>query len=102
MFLAKQNLPFRGPRDQMLEERKGNFLQMIELLLREHLIKLEQSTQSQSGTVAVFRTGVRGARILPRETRGPQNLFDVHGSAKLTANLRDWVGGGALKTILRL
>ncbi|GBN63137.1 hypothetical protein AVEN_15191-1 [Araneus ventricosus] len=54
MFLAKQNLPFRVRREHMLSENKGNFLQLIELLskydpvLREHLIKLEQSTRSQS------------------------------------------------------
>ena len=57
MFLAKQNLPFRGHRENMLSENKGNFLQLIELLskydpvLREHLIKLEQSSQSKSGKI---------------------------------------------------
>ncbi|GBL83519.1 hypothetical protein AVEN_196366-1 [Araneus ventricosus] len=49
--------------------------------------------------VAVSRTGVRGARLVPLESRGPQNLFDVHRSAKPTVNLRHSVGGGGgLKT----
>ncbi|GBN72076.1 hypothetical protein AVEN_269479-1 [Araneus ventricosus] len=44
--------------------------------------------------VAAFRTGVRGARLVSRESRWPQNLFDVHRSAKPTVNLRHWVGRG--------
>ncbi|GBN02904.1 hypothetical protein AVEN_249549-1 [Araneus ventricosus] len=54
MFLVKQYLPFRCRREYMSSENKGNFLQLIELLskydpiLRQHLIKLEQSTQSQT------------------------------------------------------
>ena len=57
MFLVKQNLPFCGHRENMLLENKGNFLQLIGLLLnydpvlREHLIKLEQSSQSKSGKI---------------------------------------------------
>ncbi|GBO42696.1 hypothetical protein AVEN_215978-1 [Araneus ventricosus] len=52
--------------------------------------------------VADFRTGVRGARLVPLEARGSQNLFDVHRSAKQTANLRHWVGGWGLKAMLHL
>ncbi|GBM69524.1 hypothetical protein AVEN_1723-1 [Araneus ventricosus] len=37
-------------------------------------------------TVAVFLTGVRGAFLLPRESRRPQSPFSVYSSAKLTAN----------------
>ncbi|GBN40775.1 hypothetical protein AVEN_933-1 [Araneus ventricosus] len=48
--------------------------------------------------VPVFRTGVRGARLVPLESKGPQNLFDVHRSAKPTVNSRYWVGRGGLKT----
>ncbi|GBM27963.1 hypothetical protein AVEN_20577-1 [Araneus ventricosus] len=32
-------------------------------------------------SVAVFCTGVRDARLVPRKSRGPQNPFDVHSSA---------------------
>nr|CAH7750126.1 unnamed protein product [Callosobruchus chinensis] len=54
LFLAKQNLPFRGHREDVLSENRGNFVQLIELLsnydpvLKEHLIKLELSIQSKS------------------------------------------------------
>ncbi|GBN81902.1 hypothetical protein AVEN_33336-1 [Araneus ventricosus] len=46
-----------------------------------------------SQPVADFRTGVRGARLVPQDLRGPQNLFGVYGSAKPTANLRHLVFG---------
>ncbi|GBN90020.1 hypothetical protein AVEN_72421-1 [Araneus ventricosus] len=52
--------------------------------------------------VAVFRTGVRGVRLVPRESRGPQRTFDVHSSAKLTGNLRNWVVLAASKPIRRI
>ncbi|GBM92166.1 hypothetical protein AVEN_246042-1 [Araneus ventricosus] len=42
--------------------------------------------------VAGFRTGVRGARLVPRESRGPQNVFHVPRSDNLKANLQHWVG----------
>ncbi|GBM13383.1 hypothetical protein AVEN_144473-1, partial [Araneus ventricosus] len=42
--------------------------------------------------VAVFLIGVRGARLVPLES--PQNQFDVHRSAKSTANFRHWIGRG--------
>lgn len=54
LFLAGQNLPFRGHRENMLSENRGNFLELIELLskydpvLREHVTKLELSKQSTS------------------------------------------------------
>ncbi|GBN91628.1 hypothetical protein AVEN_81089-1 [Araneus ventricosus] len=51
--------------------------------------------------VAVFRTGVRGARLVPRESREPRNLCDVHRSAKPTVNFRHWVWGGTSKLIRR-
>ncbi|GBL79246.1 hypothetical protein AVEN_92468-1 [Araneus ventricosus] len=38
--------------------------------------------------VAVFRTGVRGGRLLLRESKGPQNLCNIHRSAKPVSNLR--------------
>lgn len=57
LFLAGQNLPFRGHRENVLSENRGNFLELIELLskydpvLREHLTKLELSKQSNSHKV---------------------------------------------------
>ncbi|GBL96490.1 hypothetical protein AVEN_229937-1 [Araneus ventricosus] len=53
-------------------------------------------------TVAVFRTGVRGARLVPRASRGPQNLFDLYRNTKPKMNFRHWVGRGGLKAILLL
>lgn len=43
MLLARQNLPFRGHREDMLSMNKGNFLELVDLLsnydpvLNEHL-----------------------------------------------------------------
>ncbi|GBL93136.1 hypothetical protein AVEN_202944-1 [Araneus ventricosus] len=54
------------------------------------------------GAVAVFRTGVRGARLVPRKFRRPQNLFDLHRCAKTTTIFRHWVGVGGLKAIFSL
>jgi hypothetical protein len=49
LFLANQNLPFRGHREGTTSENKGNFLELIELLsnydpvLKEHLVKIQQN-----------------------------------------------------------
>nr|XP_033788676.1 zinc finger MYM-type protein 1-like [Geotrypetes seraphini] len=54
MFLAKQNLPFRGHREDMLSTNKGNFLELIELLsnynpiLKEHFVKIKHAIPSES------------------------------------------------------
>lgn len=50
LFLAKQNLPFRGHRESESSLNKGNFLELVEMLskydavLKEHLMRLKQST----------------------------------------------------------
>lgn len=49
LFLAKQNLPFRGHRENAKSENKGNFLELIEFLsnydpvLKEHLLTTASS-----------------------------------------------------------
>jgi len=50
LFLAKQNLAFRGHKEDESSLNKGNFLEMVEMLskydpvLKEHLMRLNQST----------------------------------------------------------
>ncbi|XP_053569321.1 LOW QUALITY PROTEIN: zinc finger MYM-type protein 1-like [Bombina bombina] len=50
LFLAKQNLAFRGHKEDESSFNKGNFLEMVEMLskydsvLKEHLIRLKRST----------------------------------------------------------
>ncbi|XP_056392625.1 zinc finger MYM-type protein 1-like [Hyla sarda] len=50
LFLAKQNLAFRGHKEDESSLNKGNFLEMVEMLskydpvLKEHLIRLKQHT----------------------------------------------------------
>lgn len=50
LFLSKQNLAFRGHREDELSPNRGNFLEMVELLLKydpvlkEHVMMLNQST----------------------------------------------------------
>ncbi|GBM09844.1 hypothetical protein AVEN_234672-1 [Araneus ventricosus] len=51
--------------------------------------------------VTVFRTGVRGASLVLRESMRPQSLFGVL-SAMPATNLRDWPEGRGLKAILLL
>ncbi|XP_042230512.1 zinc finger MYM-type protein 1-like [Homarus americanus] len=54
MFLAPQNLPFRGHREDMLSISKGNFLELVELLsnydpvLKEHLLEVKHAIPSQT------------------------------------------------------
>ncbi|GBN93029.1 hypothetical protein AVEN_182412-1 [Araneus ventricosus] len=48
-------------------------------------------------SMAVFRTGARGARLVPSIPEGPQNLFNVHRSAKGKVKLQVWVEGEASK-----
>ncbi|GBN23051.1 hypothetical protein AVEN_157414-1 [Araneus ventricosus] len=42
---------------------------------------------SASTPVAAFSRGVKGARLVPQDLAGPQNLFEGHRSAKHTTNL---------------
>lgn len=49
MFLAKQNLPFRGHRESLTEGNSGNFLELVKFLgqydpvIREHLTRIQNS-----------------------------------------------------------
>ncbi|GBN23800.1 hypothetical protein AVEN_149310-1, partial [Araneus ventricosus] len=47
--------------------------------------------------VAAFRTGARGDRLVPLIPEGPQNLFNVHRSAKGKVKFKVWVEGAASK-----
>ncbi|GBN38825.1 hypothetical protein AVEN_126026-1 [Araneus ventricosus] len=58
------------------------------------LVRLTDGTRCLNCPVAVFRTGARGARLVPGYPKGPQNLFDRLHSAKLTTDLRHWILGG--------
>ncbi|CAH2276087.1 Hypothetical predicted protein [Pelobates cultripes] len=55
MFLAYQNLPFRGQRETMSSTNKGNFLELVELLsnydpiLKEHFMRLKHAVALASG-----------------------------------------------------
>ncbi|CAN7946090.1 unnamed protein product [Ixodes hexagonus] len=58
LFLAKQNLAFRGHREDELAANKGNFLEMVEMLskydpvLKEHMLRLKESTQKVKVSVS--------------------------------------------------
>lgn len=49
LFLAKQNLAFRGHREDVTLENKGNFLELVHLLsrynsvLKEHVLQIQSS-----------------------------------------------------------
>ncbi|GBN98012.1 hypothetical protein AVEN_169137-1 [Araneus ventricosus] len=52
-------------------------------------MSIEKSTSGSGGF------SHRCLRRSPRDLEGPQHLFDAHGSPKPTANLENWVMGGA-------
>lgn len=58
MFLAKQNLAFRGHKEDESSLNKGNFLEMVEMLskydtvLKEHLMRLKQTTCTVKASVS--------------------------------------------------
>lgn len=58
LFLAKQNLPFRGHKEDESSLNKGNFLEMVEMLskydsvLKEHLMRLKQGTCKLKASVS--------------------------------------------------
>ncbi|GBM21014.1 hypothetical protein AVEN_9709-1 [Araneus ventricosus] len=61
------------------------------LIPKHHKTWYGRSSVSRQLPVAVIRTGVRGARLVPQEPRGPQKLFDVQRTAKPTTDLGLWV-----------
>ncbi|GBM24157.1 hypothetical protein AVEN_88516-1 [Araneus ventricosus] len=81
----KDRLPVEGFR--LIFERNLQFLH------KEHIpyfILLAHSVFELSrlqAAVAVFRTG---ARLVSGDSEGPQNVFDVHRTAKMAANLCHW------------
>ena len=58
LYLAKQNLPFRGHREHDSTSNKGNFLEMVEMLskydpvLKEHLMDIKWGTINLKGSVS--------------------------------------------------
>ena len=82
LFLARQNLSFRGHREDASSLNKGNFLELVELLshydvaLREHLVRLQQRTDSQ---VVCYCIDWR----YPRETRKRRTGYSVMSRSKV-------------------
>ncbi|GBN46480.1 hypothetical protein AVEN_221105-1 [Araneus ventricosus] len=66
---------------------------------QRYTICMAISIPNSVAAVAVFRTGARGARLVPSIPEGPQNLFNVHRSAKGKVKLQVWVEGGASKQL---
>ncbi|XP_044151348.1 uncharacterized protein LOC122939347 [Bufo gargarizans] len=60
LFLAHQNLPFRGHRETMSSANKGNFLELIDLLsnydpiLKEHSMRLKHAVASGKRMCSYF------------------------------------------------
>ncbi|XP_077341212.1 zinc finger MYM-type protein 1-like [Lithobates pipiens] len=69
LFLAHQNLPFRGHREIMSSVNKGNFLELAELLsnydpvLKEHFIRLKRSTESGKRMTSYFSPKIQNEFI---------------------------------------
>ena len=58
LFLAKQNLEFRGHQEKESSLNRGNFVEMIEMLseydpvLKEHLMRLKRSACTVKASVS--------------------------------------------------
>ncbi|XP_054714780.1 zinc finger MYM-type protein 1-like [Uloborus diversus] len=69
LFLAKQNLPFRGHNEQIESENRGNFLELVNLLsnydpvLKEHNIRLQQSLKEGKISVSYLSPKVQNEFI---------------------------------------
>lgn len=78
LFLAQQNLAFRGHREDISSENRGNFLELVQLLakydpvLKEHCLKLEESA---GGSKRVSLTHQRTKRVPSYLSKGIQNEF---------------------------
>uniref|UniRef100_A0A1B6DAI5 TTF-type domain-containing protein n=1 Tax=Clastoptera arizonana TaxID=38151 RepID=A0A1B6DAI5_9HEMI len=70
LYLAKQNLPFRGHRENAVSENRGNFLELVQLLsqydpvLREHIIHIEQHKALGKATVTYLSPQIQNEFIL--------------------------------------
>lgn len=96
LFLVRQNLSFRGHREDASSLNKVNFLELVELLshynvaLREHLVRLQQRTdcqvvclymspETQSEFISLLAKHVTGKLI--SDIQNPKNfgiIFEAH------------------------
>ncbi|XP_063302374.1 zinc finger MYM-type protein 1-like [Pelobates fuscus] len=69
LFLAHQNLPFRGHRETMSSANKGNFLELVELLsnydpiLKEHFMRLKHAVASGKRMTSYFSPKIQNELI---------------------------------------
>ncbi|XP_044147047.1 zinc finger MYM-type protein 1-like [Bufo gargarizans] len=69
LFLAHQNLPFRGHRETMSSANKGNFLELIDLLsnydpiLKEHSMRLKHAVASGKRMTSYFSPKIQNELI---------------------------------------
>lgn len=69
LFLAQQNLPFRGHREDSSSENRGNFLELVDLLshydpvLKEHNVHLQQSLEAGRISVSYLSPQVQNEFI---------------------------------------
>ncbi|XP_044765413.1 zinc finger MYM-type protein 1-like [Coccinella septempunctata] len=69
LFLSKQNLPFRGHREDIDSDNRGNFLELVNLLshydpvLKEHSIRLQQSLEAGMIPVSYLSPAVQNEFI---------------------------------------
>ncbi|CAH2295749.1 Hypothetical predicted protein [Pelobates cultripes] len=69
LFLAHQNLPFRGHRETMSSANKGNFLELVELLsnydpiLKKHFMRLKHAVASGKRMTSYFSPKIQNKLI---------------------------------------
>ncbi|KAM3962942.1 zinc finger MYM-type protein 1-like [Aphomia sociella] len=69
LFLAQQNLAFRGHREDISSENRGNFLELVQLLakydpvLKEHCLKLEEAAGGSKRVPSYLSKGIQNEFI---------------------------------------
>ncbi|CAH2296264.1 Hypothetical predicted protein [Pelobates cultripes] len=86
LFLAHQNLPFRGHRETMSSANKGNFLELVELLsnydpiLKEHFMRLKHAVASGKRMTSYFSPKIQNELIC---------LLGNHVKDKIVADIKN-------------
>ncbi|XP_040286004.1 zinc finger MYM-type protein 1-like [Bufo bufo] len=85
LFLAQQNLPFRGHKEDITSANKGNFMELVELLsnydpvLKEHFVRIKQSVISGTRVNSYLSSKIQNKFIC---------LLGNHVKEKIVADIR--------------
>lgn len=95
LFLAHQNLPFRGHREDLLSENRGNFLELVKLLskydpvLKEHVLRIEHAVGNNKRVGSYLSKGIQNEFISVLGNQVKQKILDDLAEAKYFGILFD-------------